>query len=358
MLKILHVVGARPNFMKLAPVYHALSAYSSIEQNILHSGQHHDINMSDIFFEQLDIPMPDFNLEISGGTSLNQLSKGIISMEKLLIEIVFDLVCVYGDVNATAFGAITASKLGIKVAHIEAGLRSFDKNMPEETNRILTDAISDYFFTPSQDATENLIREGHNIEKIFMVGNVMIDSLIKNIDKNKKNINNFNISSKYALVTLHRPVNVDDILNLRKIMWQLIKVSKDIHLVFPVHPRTNKLLKELNEKFDNISFLEPLDYFSFINLEKNATFVLTDSGGVQEETTFLKVPCFTLRSTTERPITLTVGSNTLIKEYDEIYPIIHHFLIKNNIKKYETPTFWDGRSGERIAKIIYTILNN
>jgi UDP-N-acetylglucosamine 2-epimerase (non-hydrolysing) len=343
--------------MKLAPVYHAISVYSNIEQIIVHSGQHHDINMSDVFFEQLNLPTPDFNLEISGGTSLYQLSKGVAAMEFFLKDRVYDFVCVYGDVNATAFGAITASKLGIKVAHIEAGLRSCDKNMPEETNRILTDSISDYFFTPSNDASENLIREGHNIKNIFMVGNVMIDSLIRNIDKINNVKNNFNIPSEFALITLHRPVNVDCISNLKKIMEQLLKLSKDTHLVFPVHPRTNKILKELNEKFDNISFLEPLDYFSFINLEKNATFVLTDSGGVQEETTFLKVPCFTLRTTTERPITVEIGSNRLIKEYDDIYSIIKESLNNNQVKDFEIPPLWDGISGDRIAKIIYNIVS-
>jgi len=298
MIKILHIVGARPNFMKLAPVYHALSVYSSIEQTIVHSGQHHDINMSDVFFEQLNIPSPDFNLEISGGTSLSQLSKGISSMDFFLNNREYDLVCVYGDVNATAFGAITASKLGIKVAHIEAGLRSCDKSMPEETNRILTDAISDYFFTPSNDATKNLVEEGHDSKNIFMVGNVMIDSLLRNIDK-IKNI----------------------------------------------------------EQFDNISFLEPLDYFSFVHLEMNAKYVLTDSGGVQEETTFLKVPCFTLRTTTERPITLEIGSNSLIKDYDNIYSVVNQTLNINQIKDFEIPPLWDGNSGERIAKIIYKILS-
>jgi UDP-N-acetylglucosamine 2-epimerase (non-hydrolysing) len=357
MIKILHIVGARPNFMKLAPVYHALSVYSSIEQTIVHSGQHHDINMSDVFFEQLNIPSPDFNLEISGGTSLSQLSKGISSMDFFLKDRVYDLICVYGDVNATAFGAITASKLGIKVAHIEAGLRSCDKSMPEETNRILTDAISDYFFTPSNDATKNLVEEGHDSKNIFMVGNVMIDSLLRNIDKIKNIKNILDIPSEYALITLHRPVNVDNISNFKIIMGELLKLSKDIHLVFPVHPRTKKILKELNEQFDNISFLEPLDYFSFIHLEMNAKYVLTDSGGVQEETTFLKVPCFTLRTTTERPITVEIGSNSLIKEYDDIYSVVNQALNINQIKDFEIPPLWDGNSGERIAKIIYKIFS-
>jgi UDP-N-acetylglucosamine 2-epimerase (non-hydrolysing) len=342
--------------MKLSPVYHSLSVYSNIEQNIVHSGQHHDVNMSDVFFNQLNLPNPDFNLEIYGGTSLSQLSKGIAALEFFLKDRVYDLVCVYGDVNATAFGAITASKLGVKVAHIEAGLRSHDKNMPEETNRILTDSISDYFFTTSIDASENLIREGHDTNNIFMVGNVMIDSLYRNIDKIKNVKNNFNIPSEFALITLHRPVNVDNISNLKKIMGQLSKLSKNIHLVFPVHPRTNKILKELNEKFDNITFLDPLDYFSFINLEINAKYVLTDSGGVQEETTFLKVPCYTLRTTTERPITVEIGSNILIKEYDDIYSVINESLNFNNCKNFEIPPFWDGFSGERIAKIIYNIV--
>jgi len=212
------------------------------------------------------------------------------------------------------------------------------------------------FFTPSIDASENLIREGRDGKNIFMVGNVMIDSLLRCVDKIKNVKNKFKIPSEFALITLHRPVNVDNISNLKLIMDQLLTLSKDTHLVFPVHPRTKKILKEVNEQYNNISFLEPLDYFSFIHLEMNAKYVLTDSGGVQEETTFLKVPCFTLRTTTERPITVEIGSNKLIKEYDDIYSVINESLKVDKFKDYEIPPLWDGFTGERIAKIIYNIV--
>ncbi len=352
MYKILHIVGARPNFMKLAPVYHALSKYDTVVQEILHSGQHHDVNMSDVFFEQLGIPIPNYNLGISGGSSLHQLSKGISALDNFFQNKIFDLICVYGDVNATAFGAITANKLGYKVAHIEAGLRSFDSLMPEETNRILTDCMSDYYFTPSEDADKNLKNEGKSSEVIYMVGNVMIDSIVKNINLINSIEFSFNLPEKYALVTLHRPINVDDEKNLNQIVASLKELSKKIALVFPVHPRTKKMLGNSLDKNNNILLLDPLDYFSFVKLEKNAFFVLTDSGGVQEETTFFKVPCFTLRTTTERPITLTLGSNILISEYEDIISIISSFLDSDIQKSFHIPLFWDGKTGERIAEII------
>jgi UDP-N-acetylglucosamine 2-epimerase (non-hydrolysing) len=352
MFKILHVVGARPNFMKLASVYHALSEYNTVNQEIIHSGQHHDVNMSDVFFVQLSLPFPNFNLGISGGSSLSQLAKGIIALETFFLTNEYDLICVYGDVNATAFGAITANKLGYKVAHIEAGLRSFDTTMPEETNRILTDCMSHYYFTPSEDATKNLLQEGKSPSSIFMVGNVMIDSIVKNLTNIESVKLSFLLPEKYALVTLHRPANVDDINNLFQIVDALKVLSEKISLVFPVHPRTKKMLGEHLTGNENIILLEPLDYFTFVKLQKGSVFVLTDSGGVQEETTFFKVPCFTLRTTTERPITVTLGSNTLISNYQNIIPTISFFLDSTSKKKYQIPPFWDGNSGVRIADII------
>jgi len=357
MKRIVHVVGARPNFMKLAPVYENLKAYSDIEQLIVHTGQHFEYNMSDVFFEQLGLPKPDINLEVNKGTVLSQIGNGIIKIEKTLLDYAPDLVCIYGDINATAFASISASKLGIKIAHIEAGLRSFDKSMPEETNRVIADSLSDYFFTPSIDGNQNLIKEGKNSNQIYLVGNVMIDTLIKYLQKSENVIFKFNVPKIFALVTLHRPSNVDDKNNLLEIINYLEDIGKECKIIFPIHPRTKaKTDFDLNSTFKNIIFIDPLSYLEFISLEKNAKFIITDSGGIQEESTFLGIPCFTLRDNTERPITVSKGTNILVGSDINKLKIHMDNFFKGHIKKGQNPCLWDGKTGLRIAKIISGIL--
>lgn len=353
MKEIVHIVGARPNFMKLAPVYSSLNNYIDIHQTIIHTGQHYSFNMSDVFFNQLELPKPDINLEINGGTVLSQIGNGILRLESVLNEIKPNLVCLYGDINATAFGSITASKLGIKIAHIEAGLRSFDLSMPEETNRIITDSLSNYFFTPSIDANEHLINEGKSSENIYLVGNVMIDTLIKFLPNSLDTEIPFQLPESYILVTLHRPSNVDKIDNLKKIMYFLGNLSKRTHVIFPMHPRTRLLLSQIEFSIpENFLLTEPLDYFQFIKTQKNASLILTDSGGVQEESTFLGVPCFTIRDNTERPITITEGTNTLIgSDIHNLTKYLNEFY-NGDVKKGNIPELWDGKAGSRIASII------
>jgi UDP-N-acetylglucosamine 2-epimerase (non-hydrolysing) len=354
----MHVVGARPNFMKLSPVYAALSNYSDIHQIVVHTGQHYSHNMSQVFFDQLGLPAPDFHLDISGGSVLHQIGTGLLKIETILHQCKPDLLCVYGDVNATAFSSIAASKLGIKIAHIEAGLRSNDWGMPEETNRIIADALSNYFFTPSIDANENLIKEGKKTENIFLVGNVMIDTLVKFLPTIEKTPLSIDLAKEYLLLTLHRPSNVDSIENLKTLFDYLQELSQKYQIIFPVHPRTKNLLQQLDlQKNQRIIITEPLDYFQFIKIQKQATFIITDSGGVQEESTFLKVPCFTLRDNTERPITVTEGTNTLVGS--DINALKKHILDfeKHPTKKSKIPKYWDGKTGTRIAQIISNILS-
>jgi UDP-N-acetylglucosamine 2-epimerase (non-hydrolysing) len=343
--------------MKLAPVYDNLKLYCNIEQLIIHTGQHFDYNMSDVFFEQFGLPSPDFNLEVNKGTVLNQIGNGILKMEKILIDHEPDIVCIYGDINATVSASIAASKLGIKIAHIEAGLRSFDRSMPEETNRVIADSLSDYFFTPSKDGDQNLIKEGKNSKQIFFVGNVMIDTLIKYISQSKNVKFKFIVPKIFALVTLHRPSNVDDKNNLFHIINYLEEIGKECKIIFPIHPRTKtKIDFELNFTFKNIIFVNPLSYSEFIFLEKNARFIITDSGGVQEESTFLGTPCFTLRDNTERPVTVSIGTNTLVGSDINKLKIYLDKFFKGQIKRGQIPVFWDGKAGNRIAKIISEVL--
>ncbi|MDW8109407.1 MAG: UDP-N-acetylglucosamine 2-epimerase (non-hydrolyzing), partial [Candidatus Kryptonium sp.] len=306
---VAHVVGARPNFMKAAPVVAGLRKYSNIEQIFIHTGQHYDENMSEIFFKQLELPRPDVNLNVGSGSHAVQTAEIMVRLENLLNEIKPQLVLVYGDVNSTLAGALVCAKLLIPVAHVESGLRSFDRTMPEEINRILTDHISDLLFTTSVDANENLVREGIPSEKIFLVGNTMIDTLVKLLPKAESLWNgdkfildgNEYLAKNYILVTLHRPSNVDNLEKLKDIVNILIDTSRDVSIIFPVHPRTrnnlNNLIKNLNLNH-KLHFTEPLGYLEFLALQRQAKLVITDSGGVQEETTYLGVPCLTLRSNT------------------------------------------------------------
>lgn len=358
-VKVIHVVGARPNFMKLSPVYNALKMYENFDQVIIHTGQHYDYEMSDVFFQELGISHPDVNLSISGKSVLQQIGHGILKLEEEIPKFKPDLVIIYGDINATAYTAIVCSKMGIKIAHVEAGLRSFDRSMPEETNRIIADSLSDYFFTPSKDADINLLKSGVSSDKIFFVGNVMIDTLINFLPLAENASFPFVVPPEYGLVTLHRPSNVDDESDLEVILQTLKEISQTCPIIFPVHPRTkSKILKTFLSDPDRLLLVEPLGYLPFLKLQKNAKFIITDSGGVQEESTYLGVPCFTLRENTERPVTIDVGTNVLVgKDLEKLKIHLNSFL-EGQFKKTEVPELWDGNASRRIAKIINKIFSD
>lgn len=356
---IIHLIAAaRPNFMKIAPLYHELNKQDWAEPIIVHTGQHYDMNMSDAFFKDLRIPDPDIHLGIGSGSHAEQTGKMMIVYEKVLIEKHPDLVVVVGDVNSTVAATLSAVKLGIKVAHLEAGLRSFDRTMPEEINRIVTDGIADMLWTPSPDADENLAREGIEKRKIERVGNIMIDSLemmrssIEAQDEFKK----FKLKPReYGIITIHRPSNVDDADVLRELCAMIADTAKRIPLIFPVHPRTKKNLEAnslwpLLEEADGLFLTEPLSYIKFMNLLFNCRLSITDSGGIQEEATYLGIPCLTLRPNTERPITVTHGTNLLCR-LDEVRSRIEKTLAKKEIRPCIIEN-WDGKTAGRVVKNI------
>lgn len=355
-IKILLIAAARPNFMKVAPIYRELKNRADIFlPRLVHTGQHYDANMSDTFFKDLELPAPDINLGVGSGTHAEQTAKVMIEVEKVCVHEKPQCVVVVGDVNSTMASAIAASKLCIPVAHVEAGLRSGDKTMPEEINRLVTDAISDLLLTPSKDADENLLKEGHHQDKIHRVGNVMIDSLefIKSKAMLANTCKQLGFEpQKYALLTLHRPSNVDN----PKVLIQILdKLSSDsLNIIFPVHPRT-KITLEKNgllgsKRCKNIKFIDPLGYLEFVNVMMNSKFVITDSGGVQEETTYLGIPCLTLRDTTERPVTVTEGTNELVN-LDTLDPCINK--IQNSFwKRGKVPDLWDGKTSMRIVELL------
>ena len=350
-MHILHVVGARPNFMKAAPVVRALQHHLGVKQTLVHTGQHYDSNMSDVFFRQLGIPAPDVNLAVGSGSHARQTADIMSRFEAVVQERKPDMVLVYGDVNSTVAAALVCAKLLIKVGHVEAGLRSFDRTMPEEINRLVTDQLSDGLFTPSEDGNENLAREGISGEKVHLVGNVMIDTLIQLLPTAIR-AGKDGLPERYALVTLHRPSNVDDPRVLKRILESLLAVNDDLAIVFPVHPRTRQRIAEFGLKVDQLRLLDPLPYIEFLARQRLATVVITDSGGIQEETTYLRVPCLTLRENTERPITITQGTNILIghdmkKLRDELENIL-----AGKAKQGSVPPLWDGRAGERIAEVL------
>ena len=359
-IKIVLVAGARPNFMKVAPLFSEMSRLPSVfHPVILHTGQHYDYEMSKVFFEDLDLPDPHHFLGVGSGTHAEQTGKIMIEFDRAIQSERANLVVVFGDVNSTLACSVTAKKLFIPVAHVEAGLRSFDMSMPEEINRKVTDAISDILFTPTRDGDENLVREGVERNKIHLVGNIMIDSLVtilKKIDQSyeDKVFQKFGLKKKnFVLVTLHRPSNVDDKNNLRKIMDFLNCLSLRIPVIFPVHPRTNKNINGLDTSFtsnENFKIVEPLRYKEFITLEKYPRFVLTDSGGIQEETTYLNAPCLTLRPNTERPMTITEGTNELVT-FENIEEKIN-LILSGNWKQGKLPELWDGKTAQRIVDII------
>lgn len=351
MKTVLTVVGARPNFMKAAPLLRELRTYPEINSMLVHTGQHYDKNMSDVFFEDLDIPKPNYMLDIGSGTQSYQSGRIMEKFEDLCLEINPDLIIVLGDINSTMACSIVAKKLHINLAHIEAGLRSRDKNMPEEINRLITDSISDYFFVTEKSAVENLINENHNADDIFFVGNLMIDSLHYGLDKIKKlpKAKKFD----YGLITLHRPSNVDNLVNLKNIIDDLRDISNEINLYFAMHPRTKKQIEINNINLgNNIKILDPVPYLDFLHLMRDSKVIFTDSGGIQEESTVLKIPCYTLRYNTERPITITQGTNRLtFPERRNIINMFKKFKFDIN-SSYLLPEGWDGKTSQKIVKIL------
>lgn len=369
------VAGARPNFMKIAPIAKEMDKVH-LNYKVIHTGQHYDDEMSKAFFNDLGLSEPDIYLGVGSGNHGEQTAKIMIEFEKVCLEKTPDLVVVVGDVNSTIACALVASKICIPIAHVEAGLRSFDRTMPEEINRLLTDQLSDYLFTTCEDANQNLIKEGIPENKIFFVGNVMIDTLLRHIKftessniierlgfKEKSSI------KKYTLVTLHRPSNVDTPVALKGILDVLNKLSQVIPVIFPVHPRTLKKIRnfqltgmlhyvenistdELNEFNQGIFAIPPLGYLDFLCLLSNAALVLTDSGGIQEETTILGIPCLTLRNNTERPITVREGTNTVVGNRPDKILNAAFDVLKNGISRRKIPKCWDGRAAERIARIL------
>jgi len=351
-MHILHVVGARPNFMKAAPVVRALGTWENVQQTLVHTGQHYDKNLSDVFFSQLNMPEPDVNLEVGSGSHAVQTAEVMKRFEPVVLERKPDVVLVYGDVNSTVAAALVCSKLLIRVAHVEAGLRSFDRTMPEEINRIVTDRLADLLFTPSEDGDLNLEREGIPADRIFRVGNVMIDSLVRLLPVAMKCPRN-GLPDRYALVTLHRPSNVDDSASLRGILKSLLEVNEQLEVVFPVHPRTRQRIQQFGINIEKLHLLDPLPYIEFLSLQNRAAVVITDSGGIQEETTYLGVPCLTLRSNTERPVTVSMGTNVLVGQDLELLNSELARILEGKAKKGSIPPLWDGHTGERIAEILH-----
>lgn len=358
-MKIIHVVGARPNFMKVAPVMTALAKRDGISQQLVHTGQHYDANMSDIFFKQLGLPKPDVNLEVGSASHAVQTAQIMMRFEEVVLEKRPDLLLVYGDVNSTVATALVCAKLLIPVGHVEAGLRSFDRTMPEEINRLMTDQIADLLLTPSADGDENLLREGVDGAKIHLVGNVMIDTLVRLLPQALGRWAALQAqlrlpSGEYGLVTLHRPSNVDDPTMLGEILRTLNEISQRLPLLFPIHPRTRKRISQngLENLTSNLRLIDPIGYLDFLALQRHARLVITDSGGVQEETTYLGVPCLTVRENTERPITVTVGTNKLVGQDMACLRREVAQILAGEAKKGTVPALWDGRAGERIADII------
>ncbi|MGH9365780.1 MAG: non-hydrolyzing UDP-N-acetylglucosamine 2-epimerase [Thermoanaerobaculia bacterium] len=359
--RIFHVVGARPNFMKIAPVMAAIECFPDIEQRLVHTGQHYDEQMAQVFFRDLGLPKPDRDLEVGSGTQAEQTGAAMVRLERVLEEERPDLVVVVGDVNSTLAAAVVAAKAGVPLAHVEAGLRSRDWTMPEEINRIVTDRLASLLLTPSRDADENLKAEGVPPDRIRFVGNVMIDTLLRHRSKAPWPAlrSRFRLEERrYALLTLHRPANVDDPAKLSTILERLAPLSKDYRILFPVHPRTARRLAEsgLESKAAFLERFEPLGYLEFLGLMDHAAFVLTDSGGIQEETTVLGVPCFTLRDSTERPVTIAEGTNTLVgADARELAAAFEDFR-KIGGKRGQTPELWDGHAGERVAAALMGFL--
>jgi UDP-N-acetylglucosamine 2-epimerase (non-hydrolysing) len=337
--------------MKAAPVFWALARRSGVVQTVVHTGQHYDVNMSDVFFKQLGIPTPDVNLEVGSGSHAQQTAAVMSRFEPVVLDRKPDMVLVYGDVNSTIAAALVCSKLMVPLAHVEAGLRSRDRSMPEEINRLLTDRLADLLFTPSEDGDRNLLAEGIAPEKIFCVGNVMIDSLVRLLPVAEQTRHE-GVPDRYALVTLHRPVNVDHDENLRSLVKALLEINDELPVVFPVHPRTRARLAHFGLDVSRLHLLEPVPYVEFLGLQQRATIVITDSGGIQEETTYLRVPCLTVRCNTERPVTSELGTNILVGNDRARLLAEARNILAGNAKRGSVPPLWDGRAGERISDIL------
>ncbi len=359
-MKIINVVGARPNFIKIAPLMAQYTKYNQIESLLVHTGQHYDEKMSDLFFHQLGIPKPDVNLEVGSNSHACQTAEIMKAFEPVVLEYKPDVVLVVGDVNSTIACGLVAVKLGVKLVHIEAGLRSFDRSMPEEINRTLTDCISDLLFCTEQSGVDNLLREGISKEKMFLVGNVMIDTLLKNRAKATTSnvLSQFNLDSNgFAVLTLHRPSNVDDVIAFGRVLDALEIIQSDMPVIFPIHPRTRKNLAATGldrrvEAMPNLYLLDPVGYLDFLKLTSSAKVVLTDSGGIQEETTVLNIPCITLRETTERPVTAEIGSNQVVGTDPEKILAAYRNATSGTWRQPHIPPLWDGHAAERIVKIL------
>jgi UDP-N-acetylglucosamine 2-epimerase (non-hydrolysing) len=359
-VKVVFVGGARPNFIKIAPILEEIKKIGLIEPILVHTGQHYDRELSDVFFQELEIPAPDRYLGVGSGSHARQTARVMIEFEEVLLSEKPHLVTVVGDVNSTLACSVTSAKLHVPVAHVEAGLRSFDRSMPEEINRIVTDSLSTMLFTTCEDANLNLRREGVTSDRIYFVGNVMIDSLErhKEIAKRSRVLERLSLKEKnYGVLTLHRPSNVDDVETLLRIMSAIEKIQRHMPVVFPVHPRTRKNLmsggvRSKVESSKSLIVLEPLGYIDFLRLLISSRLILTDSGGIQEESTVLGVPCLTLRENTERPVTVSFGTNTIVGTDPE--KIVHEAeeTIAGRGKEGRVPPLWDGRASSRIASVI------
>lgn len=353
------IVGARPNFMKIAPIDREF-ARRGIDTLLVHTGQHYDKNMSDVFFQDLNMKPPDVHLNVGSGTHANQTAKIMIEFEKVCLENDISMVVVVGDVNSTIACTLVAKKLGIPVTHVEAGLRSFDREMPEEINRILTDSVCDLLLTPSPDGDDNLRNEGVVEERIKFVGNIMIDSLfdaLKRVDQNKEAHTSHLALERYAVVTLHRPSNVDNEEKLNQLIKELVEVSRKIPIIFPMHPRTRNNFNKFGKlrsfsQTPGINVIEPLGYLDFVSLIGSSNLVITDSGGLQEETTSLGIPCLTLRENTERPITITEGTNQLITDLNMLQKAVDESISFDFKQQRKKPKFWDGKTAVRIVDAI------
>jgi UDP-N-acetylglucosamine 2-epimerase (non-hydrolysing) len=362
-LRMMLVAGARPNFMKVAPIWHEVRKREGVSAVVVHTGQHYDANMSDVFFVELGLPKPDEFLGVGSGTHAEQTAKVMLAFEPVLQKYEPDVVVVVGDVNSTLACALVAVKMGIRVAHVEAGLRSGDRNMPEEINRIATDAISDYLFTSSKDADANLLREGIPAERIFFVGNVMVDTLLAHKEQAFRRsviLQQLGLTEGgYAVMTLHRPSNVDNEGALERMVDILLATQQCLPVVLPLHPRTRARLKGRVKHLEEAGVIltEPLGYLDFVRLMSTARVVLTDSGGIQEETTVLGVPCLTLRENTERPVTLTQGTNHLAGTCPEkVLSVLDRILHGETRQQYTVPEGWDGYAAQRVVERLVLLL--
>ena len=363
-MKILNVVGARPNFMKIAPLMREYGKYSQIESLLVHTGQHYGEKMNNQFFRELGIPEPNINLNVGSASHVVQTAEIMKAFEPVVLDQRPDAVLVVGDVNSTVACGLVAVKLGIKLVHVEAGLRSFDRSMPEEINRVVTDSISDILFCTEQSGVDNLLHEGVSRDKVHLVGHVMIDTLLINLEKARQSTILDELRTQgcldgdaFAVLTMHRPSNVDDPVVFSRILDALEIVQRDMPILFPIHPRTLKNLATFDlqkriEKSLNLHLLEPLGYLDFLKLTSSAKVVFTDSGGIQEETTFLKVSCITLRENTERPITVEIGSNQIVGTDTKKIIAAYRNTINGNCRKPKIPPLWDGCAAKRIVQVL------